>query len=61
MQKRNNASRIAKRGDTKTGAFADALADGMGVEDAAATVGWTRKQGNGALQRIRQMLGAQAI
>lgn len=42
---------------SKTDQFAEGLAEGLSVKDAAAAVGWTRRQGNGALQRIRQMLG----
>lgn len=41
----------------KTDKFAEGLAEGMSVKDAAALVGWTRSQGNAALQRIRAMLG----
>lgn len=46
---------------TKTAQFAEALAEGLSIKDAAAVVGWTRAQGNAALQRIRGMLGSQAV
>ena len=41
----------------KTDHFAEGLAEGLSVEAAAAAVGWTNRQGNAALQRIRSMLG----
>ncbi|NML93779.1 hypothetical protein [Novosphingobium olei] len=46
---------------SKTDRFADLLADGFSVADAAARLCWTPRQGNSALQRIRQMLGPQAV
>lgn len=45
---------------SKTAEFAEALANGLPIKDAAAQVGWTYQQGNAALQRMRQKFGAQA-
>lgn len=42
---------------SKTDQFAEGLAEGLSVEEATKLVGWTRHQGNAALQRIRGMLG----
>lgn len=41
--------------------FAEHLADGLSVKDAARLVGATSAYGNAMLQRIRRRLGAQAI
>jgi hypothetical protein len=44
---------------TKTDHFAEALAEGATVREAAKTVGWTAPQGQATLQRLRRKFGAQ--
>jgi hypothetical protein len=45
---------------SKLDRFAEYLANGLSVPEAARAVGWQASHGNSMLQRIRKQLGAQA-
>lgn len=53
-------SGFASAGVSKLDQFAEHLADGLSVPEAAQRVGWASSQGNAMLQRIRKRLGPQA-
>jgi hypothetical protein len=46
---------------SKLDQFAEHLANGLSVHDAARAVGWQTSHGNSMLQRIRKRLGPQAV
>lgn len=53
-------SGFARAGLSATDQFAEHLANGLSVNEAARAVGWSTSYGNAVLQRIRKRLGDQA-
>jgi hypothetical protein len=53
-------SGYARSGLSKLDEFAEHLANGLSVPEAARAVGWQSSHGNSMLQRIRKQLGEQA-